>query len=205
MDGVLVSSIGAVERSWAKWAEIYGVDREHTLRITHGRRAIDTVRTLRPDIDPLVGLKAIEDIEVTDVADTKLLPGVLNLLHSLPRDRWTIVTSASTRLATCRLAAAGVPVPEKMITADSVTVGKPDPEPYRKGAEILGFDVKECVVVEDAPSGVGAGVAAGSDVLGVLGFYSAEALKDATWIVKSLEAVRAKMESDWLRLEFEAE
>jgi sugar-phosphatase len=205
MDGVLVSSLSSVERCWAQWADIYGVDREYALRITHGRRAIDTVRTLRPDIDPLVGLKVIEDIEVNDVADTKLLPGVLNLLHSLPKDRWTIVTSASTRLATCRLGAAGVPVPEKMITADSVTVGKPDPEPYRKGAEILGFDVKDCVVVEDAPSGVGAGMAAKSKVLGVLGFYSAEALKDATWIVKSLEAVRATVEGDWLRLEFEAE
>ncbi len=205
MDGVLVSSIGSVERSWAKWAEIYGVNRGHTLKITHGRRAIDTVRAMRPDIDPLVGLKAIEDIEVGDVADTKLLPGVLALLNSLPDNRWTIVTSASTRLAKCRLGAAGVPVPKKMITADSVTVGKPDPEPYRKGAEILGFDAKDCVVVEDAPSGVGAGIAAGSKVLGVMGFYSAEALKDATWIVKSLESVKATMDGGRLRLDFEAE
>ena len=205
MDGVLVSSIDSVNRCWAQWADMYGVDREYALRITHGRRAIDTVRTLRPDIDPQKGLKDIEDIEVLDVGDTKLLPGVIALLNKIPKDRWTIVTSASTRLSTARLVAANVPRPAKMITADDVTVGKPDPEPYRRGAEILGFDVTDCIVVEDAPSGAKAGKAAGSRVLGVVGSYTVEDLLDVTdWRVKSLEDVDVAVEGAFLKLSFKA-
>jgi sugar-phosphatase len=201
MDGVLVSSIDSVERCWAQWADMYGVDREYALRITHGRRAIDTVRTLRPDIDPQKGLKDIEDIEVLDVGDTRLLPGAIALLNKIPKDRWTIVTSASMRLTTARLTAANLPRPAKMITADDVTVGKPDPEPYRRGAEVLGFKQQECIVVEDAPSGAKAGKAAGSQVLGVAGLYSVEDLLDLTdWRVKSLEDVDVAVEGDLLRL-----
>jgi sugar-phosphatase len=85
-----------------------------------------------------------------------------------------------------------------------VAVGKPDPEPYRRGAELLGFDVAECVVVEDAPSGVGAGKAAGSAVLGVLGTHTAEDLSGADWRVRSLESLTVAADGDWLRVGFEA-
>jgi sugar-phosphatase len=201
MDGVLVSSIASVERCWTQWAIQYGVDPVWALSITHGRRAIDTVRTLRPDIDPQVGLKDIEDIEVLDVADTKLLPGAQALLRSLPPDRWTIVTSASRRLSTARLIAAELPRPARMITADDVTVGKPDPEPYRRGAEILGLTGKDCIVVEDVPSGAKAGKAAGSRVLGIVAAYSAEDLAPVTdWRVTSLEDVKAVVDGDLLRI-----
>jgi sugar-phosphatase len=205
MDGVLVSSIESVKRCWTQWAVMYGVDPAYALSITHGRRAIDTVRTLRPDIDPQKGLKDIEDIEVLDVGDTKLLPGAIALLNKIPKDHWTIVTSASRRLTTARLTAANLPRPAKMVTADDVTVGKPDPEPYRRGAEILGFTPQECIVVEDAPSGAKAGRAAGSRVLGVAGLYTVENLFDVTdWCVKSLEDVDVAVEGEWLRISFPA-
>ena len=80
-----------------------------------------------------------------------------------------------------------MPVPERIISGDMVERGKPDPEPYRRGAELLGFVPEECVVVEDAPSGVGAGMAAGCRVLGVLGTHSAEELRGADWVAESLE------------------
>lgn len=80
--------------------------------------------------------------------------------------------------------------------------GKPDPEPYRRGAELLGLPPAECLVIEDAPSGVGAGLAAGCRVLGVLGTHSAEDLKAAMWIVPSLEAVKIDADADGLKLKF---
>ena len=118
----------------------------------------------------------IEDMEVEDVADLQVLPGVKALLEGLPPERWAIVTSSTRRLLLARLKAAGLPVPERIISGDMVERGKPDPEPYRRGAELLGFRPEECVVVEDAPSGVGAGKAAGCRVLGVLGTHSAAEL-----------------------------
>ena len=166
-------------------------------------RAIDIVKSLRPDIDPEEGLRVIEDMEIEDTADLIVLPGVKALLESLPVERWAIVTSATKRLMLGRLKVAGLPVPERIISADMVERGKPDPEPYRRGAALLGFHADECIVVEDAPSGVGAGKAAGCRVLGVLGTHMDEELKEADWIVGSLEEMMVTVGSDGLELRFE--
>ncbi len=194
MDGVLISSIGSVNRSWRRWAEHYGLPNADTFQVPHGIRAIDIVAMLKPDLDPREGLRTIEDIEMADVGALKVLPGARALLESLPLERWAIVTSATKRLALERLRVAGLPAPERLISADMVERGKPDPEPYRRGAELLHVSPVDCIVVEDAPSGVGAGVAANCRVLGVLGTHSETELRaaGASWIVRSLEDIRAQ-------------
>ena len=202
MDGVLISSIGSVRRSWRLWAKMYDVPNAEEYEVPHGVRAIDIVRQLRPDIDPHEGLRVIEEIEVNDVADLTVLPGVKKLLECLPSDRWAIVTSSTRRLLLARLKAAGLPVPERIVTADDVERGKPDPEPYRRGAELLGFRAEDCLVVEDAPSGVGAGVAAGCRVLGVLGTHSKGELEGADWVVGSLEGLMVEVGAEGLELRF---
>lgn len=191
MDGVLVSSIGSVTRCWRRWAAIYEVPGAERLEIPHGTRAIDIVRSLRPDLDPIEGLRVIEDMEIADTEDLTVLPGVRVLLQSLPADRWAIVTSATKRLLLGRLEAAGLPVPERIISGDMVERGKPDPEPYRRGAELLGFRPEDCIVVEDAPAGVGAGKAAGCHVLAVLGTHARSQLGEADWITASMVDVAA--------------
>ena len=138
-DGVLISSIGSVVRSWRKWAGIYRVPDAETYEVPHGVRAIELIRESRPDIDAADGLRVIEDIELADVADLEVLPGVRELLASLPADRWAIVTSGTRRLIEGRLKVAELPLPEHLITADDVANGKPHPEPYRKGAALLGL------------------------------------------------------------------
>lgn len=202
-DGVLISSIGSVVRSWRKWAALYEVPNADAYEVPHGVRAMDVIKALRPDIDAAAGLRVIEDIELEDVADLEVLPGVRDLLASLPADRWAIVTSGTRRLIEGRLKVAQLPLPERLITADDVVNGKPDPEPYRKGAALLGFTSAECIVVEDAPSGVGAGIAAGSRVLAVLGTHSAEELHAATWVVRSLQDVTVTERDGKLLLDFE--
>jgi mannitol-1-/sugar-/sorbitol-6-phosphatase len=194
MDGVLVSSIGSVNRCWRKWAEHYGLPNAETVQIEHGTRAVDMIARLKPDLDVAEGLKFIEDLEIDDVADLKVLPGARALLGSLPPERWAIVTSATYRLLLGRLRAAELPVPERIISGDMVVRGKPDPEPYRRGAELIHSPAADCLVVEDAPSGVGAGIAAGCRVLGVLGTHKEAELRaaGATWIVRSLEDVSAQ-------------
>ena len=205
-DGVIISSIASVNRCWRRWAQHYEVPGWETYTIPHGVRAVDIMRTLRPDFteqDMADGLRLIEDMEIEDTEDLKVLPGVRALLASLPPERWTIVTSATRRLLIGRLKAADLPVPPRIIVGDEVVNGKPHPEPYIKGAAILGFPAEECLVIEDAPSGVGAGKAAGARVLGVLGTHTAEELyaAGATWVVPSLEAVTASLEGDSLGLE----
>src|SRR5258708_6487117 len=200
MDGVLVSSIGSVVGCWGRGEEIYDIPKAEIFEVPHGMRAIEIIRSLRPDIDEEEGLRVIEDMELEDTADLKVLPGVKKLMESLPLERWAIVTSATRRLLLGRLKVAGLPVPVRIISGDMVERGKPDQEPYRRGAGLLGFRPEECVVVEDAPSGVGAGVAAGCRVLGVLGTHSAEELREANWVVPSLEGLAVTAKVDGLEL-----
>ncbi len=205
MDGVLVQSIGSVVRCWQQWCVKYGVPDAENFQVQHGTRAIDIIRTLKPEFDETQLAKAlqdIEDIEAADTGDIIVLPGAKALLERLPPERWAIVTSATRRLLVARLAAAGLPVPARLISADMVERGKPDPEPYLRGAEILGLASSDCIVVEDAPSGVEAGRAAKCRVLGVLGTHTASQLQKATWIVSSLEGIKVNVLADGLELRF---
>src|ERR1700676_4780634 len=99
MDGILISSLGSVERSWTKWSEMRGIDPARALSIIHGRRAIESLTSLRPDLDGEKELEILEKFEIEDTADIAVLPGVKELLASLPPNRWTVVTSATDRLA----------------------------------------------------------------------------------------------------------
>jgi sugar-phosphatase len=186
-DGVLISSIQSVVRSWRKWARMYDIPGADRYEVSHGTRASDIISKLRPDVDQAEALRVIEDLEIDDTADLKVLPGVRELLAALPPERWAIVTSGTRRLVDGRLGAAKLPIPSRLITAEMVVNGKPHPEPYQRGAALLGLAPEDCIVVEDAPTGVGAGIAAGCRVLAVLGTHSAEELGAATWVIRSLE------------------
>lgn len=103
MDGVLVSSIGSVNRCWKRWAAHYGLPDANSVQIEHGTRAVDMIAKLMPGLDVAEGLRLIEDMEIEDVSDLKVLPGARALLESLPPERWAIVTSATYRLLLGRL------------------------------------------------------------------------------------------------------
>jgi sugar-phosphatase len=202
MDGVLVSSLGSVERSWQSWAERHGLDARETIRTAHGMRALETMRTLLPHGDHMAELKVVEALEIADTEGLQVLEGVLSILESLPQKYWTIVTSATERLARSRLAFAGIRVPEHIITADMVTNGKPHPEPYLRGAKILGLPPENCIVIEDSTSGAKAGHAAGCKVLATTFSHSIEQLAVADWIVESLAQVKITIVDQELELEF---
>jgi mannitol-1-/sugar-/sorbitol-6-phosphatase len=196
MDGILISSIGSVERSWTKWALLRAVDPALARETAHGRRAVETIAKLRPDLDSEKELKIIEDIEVGDVEGLTVLPGVLDLLAALPPDRWTVVTSATERLARIRMSTGGIPVPAQIITAERVKRGKPDPEPFLAGAVLLGVPPGDCVVFEDSPSGVVAGRDAGCVVIATTFSHPAESLEAAHYVVRDLTGIRIESGKD---------
>jgi sugar-phosphatase len=200
MDGILISSLGSVERSWTRWANLRGVDPAYAISVIHGRRAIDSVIRLRPELDAEAELKIIEDFEVEDNDGLRVLPGVLNLLSALPPSRWTVVTSATERLARVRLAAGGVPVPERLVTAERVTHGKPHPEPFLAGAGLLGLDPRACVAFEDSASGAQAARDAGCTVIATTFSHPASELRAAHFLVPDLTAIEAKSEPGKLTL-----
>jgi sugar-phosphatase len=95
-------------------------------------------------------------------------------------------------------------VPRHIVTADMVANGKPHPEPYLKGAKILGIAPADCVVIEDSTSGAKAGHAAGCKVLATTFSHSLGQLAAADWIVESLTEVKITIlpEDEGLELEF---
>src|SRR5271165_530271 len=191
LDGVLVDSTPAVERVWHGWALEHGFDGEEVVRRAHGRPSLTTIRELLPNGDYEKENREVERREIADTDGVVPLPGALELLRALPENAWTIVTSCTRRLALVRIATAGLPVPKLLVTSTDVTRGKPDPEPYLKGAEFLGLAARDCVVVEDAPAGIRAGKAAGARVLALRTTAPDAELADAgaDWIVDDLSAV----------------
>jgi sugar-phosphatase len=191
LDGVLIDSTPAVTRVWSRWAIAHGFDPDEVVRKAHGRPSIATIRDYLPDADAAAENREVERGEIDDLDGVVPLPGAIELLSALPTDRWTIVTSCTRQLAQTRLSAAGLPIPARLVTSDDIKNGKPNPEPYLKGASLLGVCTKDCVVVEDAPAGIRAGRAAGSRVVACRTTSSEAELKDAgaDWIVDNCGSI----------------
>jgi mannitol-1-/sugar-/sorbitol-6-phosphatase len=207
LDGVLVNSIDSVERQWRKFAERHRLDPQHVIHTAHGHRTVETVHILLPHVDAAAEAAVVEQNEIEDTEGLVAIDGAADLLASLSKDRWAVVTSGTRALATRRLVTAGLPQPVHMVPADEVTRGKPDPEPYLKGARLIAFDPRDCVVFEDAPSGIRAAKAAGMRVIGVPGTYRPSDLGQADGLVQSLRSVKANLNGngrlmvDWRALD----
>jgi len=193
MDGVLIDSTPAVARVWHQWAIEHGLDPDEVVHRAHGRPSVATIRDLLPNSDIEAEDREVERREIEDLDGVVPLPGVIELLNSLPAERWTIVTSCTRPLALVRLRAAGLPTHTKLITSTDITNGKPHPEPYLKGASLLGYPAADCIVVEDAPAGIRAGKAAGARVIAFPTTMDRQELQNARadWILRNCADIRA--------------
>ena len=165
LDGVLVDSRAVVERTWRRWGERHRLDVEPILRIAHGRRARDTLNAVVPHLATDQEVRWLDDTELADVEGLRPVPGAVQFLASLPAGSWTIVTSCGRALAELRLTSVGLSLPPLIVTAEDASRGKPAPDGYLIGAWRLGHPASTCVVFEDAPPGVAAGLAAGARVI----------------------------------------
>jgi mannitol-1-/sugar-/sorbitol-6-phosphatase len=186
LDGVLVDSTAAVARVWRCWALEHGLDPESMIDEAHGRRSIETIRLVAPHLDAEQENRRVESMEIADRRGVKALPGAESLLHKLPAQRFTVVTSATRALAQARMQHAGLHLPSRFISADDVSEGKPSPEPYLKGARLLGFGPADCLVFEDTASGIASARAGGISVIAVATTYPRSALAAADGVVDSL-------------------
>ncbi len=166
-DGVLVDSHALGIEAWGRMAEEFDLDIEVLVTQLAGVRAADTIARHLDGERATRAVDRLEDLEVELAGPTLAVPGAVDLLRALPDDGWTIVTSATLRLALARWRAAGIPVPPRVVTAEDVARGKPDPEPFLAGAAALGLAPERCIVFEDSPSGGLAAKAAGARVVAV--------------------------------------
>jgi mannitol-1-/sugar-/sorbitol-6-phosphatase len=191
MDGVLIDSTPAVARVWRQWARERGFDPETVVRMAHGRPSISTIRDLLPHADHKAEDREVERREIADLEGVVPLPGARQLLASLPAERYAIVTSSTRKLAEARLQTARLPLPEFFVTSSDIVNGKPHPEPYLKAAGKLGVAAGDCVVVEDVPSGIRSGKAAGARVIAFPTTVVADELRaaGADWVAQNCESI----------------
>ncbi|MDE3165889.1 MAG: HAD-IA family hydrolase [Acidobacteriota bacterium] len=183
MDGTLVDSTAPVERQWRLWAARRGLDAERILAVAHGRRTIETMRDVAPHLDiPNEEAVEFDTAEGLDGKGVVPIAGAGALLQSLPRERWAVVTSAGVWLAGKRFAQAGLPLPEVLVSGEDVREGKPHPGCYLLAAQRMKLRPERCLVVEDTPAGVRAGLGAGMAVLAIGSTVPREALPPVPWV-----------------------
>ena len=192
LDGVLVDSTGSVARQWRLWAEENNIDPERVLAIAHGRRTIEVVRILAPHLDDKAEESKIEKREADDIDGVAVMPGAAELLKSIPEGCWCVVTSGTRYLATSRLRFAQLPIPRVLVAADDVQKGKPDPEPYLKGAELLKVKPAQCLVIEDAPAGIRSAHAGGMKAVALTSTYPSSELQEADVVLQNLKQIQVR-------------
>ena len=201
LDGVLVDSTRSVERQWRQWAREQGIDGDKVMAVAHGVRTIEVIRALAPHLDAEAEVRKLESREAKDQDGVAVMPGAVELVRAIPPDRWCVVTSGTRFLATARLRLFGIPIPKVMVTADDVAHGKPDPAPYLKGAELLGFDPRQCLVIEDAPAGIQSAHAAGMKVIALGSTYPVSALGDADVVIPKLDRIQIALNGAVMTIE----
>ncbi|KZV77521.1 HAD-like protein [Peniophora sp. CONT] len=212
MDGTLIDSTPGVLIAWDIFGKQYGFDALSAADAAHGRRLADTLAEWCKITDPKTLADEIVRFEEEVIQGGPLvLPGTLALLEQLnsgateEHPGWTIVTSATNVYTPKALSRCGVPVPASgYVTSDDVQHGKPHPDPYLTGAKKIGVDPAKCLVIEDAPSGLKAGRAAGSKTLAVCTSHTRDAIvasgAEPDFIVEDLRRVSAKWTEGKLEL-----
>jgi len=199
MDGTLIDSTVSVERVWGNWAESHVVSFTEVAHRMHGRRALDIMRDLAPPgVDPEVEVQIVNHNELVDTDGIIAIRGAAELLASLPPRAWALVTSAQLPLASARMGAGGLSLPEVVVTADDIALGKPNPACYQLALKRLGLQPDDAVVFEDAPSGLAAGRAAGCRTIAIASTMPTEDLEHEDWLYDLSALVLESVDPDGL-------
>ncbi|WP_242892075.1 HAD-IA family hydrolase [Actinomadura litoris] len=191
VDGTLVDSTPLIESAAREWAAEYGIDPDEYLVGSHGRRTSDRVADFLPAEEVGAATARLDELEAARSDGITALPGVHDLLASLDGLPWAMVTSMDREQVAVRTRVAGVPLPDVVVTAEDVVLGKPDPSGYLLAAERLGVEPSGCLVFEDAPAGVAAGRAAGATVVAVTTSHPAGELASAHHVIKDMTWVKS--------------
>ena len=196
-DGVLVDSYQAYRRIWTRWSNRHGLNPDVVWAATHGRRAVDTIAQVAPELDASFEYREVRRYMSEEVDAFQLFPAAADFLASLSESQWAIVTSGRSTTVRERLRSGGAPEPEVLVDSSMVLHGKPHPEGFLLAAGMLGVQADACLVVEDAPAGIRAGRAAGMRVLAISATHDELDLVEADQVVASFSAALVHLKA-WI-------
>ncbi len=182
LDGTLVNSLAAVDRAWGAFCLRHGLAVEAVLSQIHGRRSIDSIRALLPQVDADEEDAWIRNREATDTEGVLPVTGALDLLQEVSCP-WTVVTSGTAEVARARMRAAGIPETPGIVFGDDVVRGKPAPDPFLLGAERLGIEPSRCLVFEDTVAGIRSAHASNMKVIALTTSNPASDLTEADAVI----------------------
>ena len=173
MDGVLFDSMPNHAKSWHKIMDDFGFNlTEEEAYMHEGRTGAGTINILSQrergrdaTEEEIQAIYQAKTIEFNKLPEAKRMPGALEVLQQIKNDGFTptIVTGSGQKSLIDRINRnfPNIFDPSLMITASDVKYGKPNPEPYLMALQKTGLQPNEALVIENAPLGVQAGVAAG--------------------------------------------
>lgn len=179
LDGVIVDTVDAHFKAWKTMAdelnihftEVENEQLKGVSRIESMKRILAMGGIEKSQEELLDYTQRKNDIYVSIISkmtEDDILPGVLDFLDLLTSNDIEIAIGSSSKNAPTILKAVGLDSRFKVIVdGNQVTHSKPDPEVFLKGAEKLGLKPEECLVLEDAISGVEAAKRAGMKCIGV--------------------------------------
>lgn len=204
VDGTIIISQPALAAFWRDFGKDKPYfDAEHVIHVSHGWRTYDAIAKFAPDFADEETVTKLEG-EIPDKYGKEAIEvaGAVKLCNSfneLPKEKWAVATSGTREMASKWFAVLGIKKPTYFITANDVKKGKPNPEPYLKGREGLGYPINthypeksKVVVFEDAPAGIAAGKAAGCKIIGIATTFSASSLREkgCDIVIKDHRSVR---------------
>jgi len=201
LDGVLVDSTECVERTWRGWATRHSLDPDTVISLAHGRPTRETVRLVAPELGVEAEAALLEAGEAMASEGIYKIPGAREILESLPKGSWAVVTSGTRAIAEFRLKLTGLPIPPVLICADEIERGKPDPQGYLTAAAQLNRSADECVVFEDAPLGIEAARAARMRVIAIAATYARDRLASADAVVETLADLTIRSDADGVQID----
>jgi sugar-phosphatase len=196
LDGTLVDSTVCVDYAVETWAEEHNLHLGELVQKAHGRRTIDIVKMFTPNLDVDAEVKHLEDLETSCTKGLVPIDGAAELVSRLSPHHFAVVTSGSHKLATHRLSHTKLPIPKVFITADDVTLGKPNPEPYLLASERLGLNPSDCLVFEDSPNGIKSAKEAGMRVVAIAVRSSDHDIAQADYIVHDMTWITVRVKPD---------
>lgn len=193
VDGVLLDSEVAYRAIWARWALDHGLFFDSLWPLLQGRRARDAIGDVAPHLDLVGELEVLRALLREEQDHLMAMPGALGLLSALEPGTWALVTSNEADVIRGQFARLGLPQPEVVVGGSDVPRGKPDPIPFLWAAARLGSPPGDCLVVEDSPAGIAAGLRAGMAVLGIASSHGAHELARAHVVELSLAAAAPRI------------